>query len=272
MFERTGILLILAFILTRIPLFRQLLDRKMTLGNICYFSGLFGLFGILGTHAGVVIEDQTIQSTFWISRLAPDQAIAHSALVGVVMGGLMGGPFVGIGAGMITGAHLMYMGGLTGLAGGIASPLTGVLAGGIARFFSQERIIAPVKALFIGMFAPILLMQIILVCASPPEKVIPLVDFIGIPMVLINSVSIAIVTMMLLVALREQERTAAHETQRALSIAEAALPHLKQGLTFHTAAAVANLLTRELKASAVAITDTQHILAHSGTGSALMVP
>lgn len=272
LFERTGVLLILAFILTRIPLFRHLLDRKMTFGNICYFSGLFGLFGILGTYAGVIIEDDTVLSNFWINRLSPDQALAHSALVGVVMGGLMGGPIVGIGAGLITGAHLIYMGGLTGLAGGIASPLTGVLAGGVARFFSQERIIAPAKALFTGMFAPIMFLQIMLICAYPPEKAIALVDFIGIPMVLINSVSIAIVTTMLRIALREEERAAAHETQRALSIAEAALPHLKQGLTFETAAAVANLLTRELKASAVAITDTQQILAHGGTGAALMVP
>ena len=272
LFERTGILLILTFIMTRIPLFRNLLDRKMTVGSIIYFSCVFGLFGILGAYAGVVIEDDKIMNAFWVNRLTPDQALAHSALVGVVMGGLMGGPIVGIGAGLITGAHQLYMGGLTGLAGGIAAPLTGVVAGGIARFFSQERIIAPFKALFIGMFMPILLMQLMLVCITPPEEAIPLVDFIGIPMVLVNSVSIAIVTTMLRVALSEQERAAAHETQRALSIAEAALPQLKEGLSFESAKAVANLLARELKASAVAITDTQQILAHGGTGATLMMP
>ncbi len=76
--------------------------------------------------------------------------MAHSALVGVVIGGLMGGPAVGAGAGLIAGTHLLYIGGFTGLAFGIASPLTGILAGGVARFFSQERVISPVKALFLS--------------------------------------------------------------------------------------------------------------------------
>jgi two-component system sensor histidine kinase LytS len=272
LFERMGVLLILAFILTRIPLFRQLLDRKMSVGNILYFSCLFGLFGILGTYAGVVVQDNTVYSSFWIFPLAPEQAIAHSALVGVVIGGLMGGPVVGMGAGLITGTHLMYIGGFSGLAGGIASMLIGILAGGVARFFSQERVISPVKALFIGMFAPILLMGVILISASPPERAVQLVDLIGIPMVLTNSVSIAIFTTMLRVAMREEERTAAYETQRALYIAEAALPHLKQGLTYKTAEAVAGLLMRELKAAAVAITDTERILAHAGIGITQHLP
>jgi two-component system sensor histidine kinase LytS len=272
LFERMGVLLILAFILTRIPLFRQLLDRKMSVSNIVYFSFLFGLFGILGTYAGVVVQGNAVSSSFWIFPLAPEQAIAHSALVGVVIGGLMGGPIVGMGAGLITGTHLMYIGGFCGLAGGIASMPIGILAGGIARFFSQERVISPLKALFIGMFAPILLMGVILICAASPEKAVQLVDLIGIPMVLTNSVSIAIFTTMLRVAMREEERTAAYETQRALHIAEAALPHLKQGLTYRTAEAVAGLLMRELKAAAVAITDTERILAHAGIGITLHLP
>ena len=45
LFERMGILLIVTFILTRIPLFRQLLDRKRSVMNTIYFSCLFGLFG-----------------------------------------------------------------------------------------------------------------------------------------------------------------------------------------------------------------------------------
>lgn len=272
LFERMGIFLMLTFIFTRIPLFRQLLDRKISWMNRLYFSCLFGLFGILGTYAGVVVRDGTVSSSFWMLPLAQDEAIAHSALVGVVIGGLMGGPYVGIGSGLITGALMVYMGGFAGWAGGIAALATGILAGGVARFFSQERVISPVKALFIGMFAPILLMGVILISAAPPDEAIQLVNLIGIPMVLTNSVAIAIFTTMLHVALREEERTAAYETQRALYIAEAALPHLKQGLTFKTAAAVAGLLKRELKAAAVAITDRERILAHAGIGTQQHVP
>jgi two-component system sensor histidine kinase LytS len=272
LFERMGILLIVTFILTRIPLFRQLLDRSMSVMNTIYFSCLFGLFGILGTYAGVVIQDGAIFSSFWIFPLQPEQALAHSALVGVVIGGLMGGPIVGIAAGFITGCHLYMIGGFTGLAGGIAAPLTGLLAGGVARFFLQERVLSPAKAIFIGMFAPIILMGVILIVSSPSEKAISFVDMIGIPMVLTNSISIAIFTTMLRVVFREEERAAAYETWRALHIAEAALPHLKQGLTYQSAEAIAGLLLRELKTAAVAVTDAENILAHAGFGAVQRIP
>ncbi len=57
-------------------------------------------------------------------------------------------------------------------------------------------------------------MGMILICTYAPGKAIELVDFIGIPMVLTNSVSIAIFTTMLRVAMLEEERAAAYETQR----------------------------------------------------------
>lgn len=273
LFERMGMLLILTFILTRIPLFRQLLDRKEMSGmRMFIYSCLFGLFGILGVYAGVVVENGESSSSFWLMQLTEEQALAHSALVGVVIGGLIGGPRVGIGGGLLAGAHLLYIGGYTGLAGAIAVPLTGALAGGVARFFSQERVISPAKALFVGMFAPILHMGVILICADEPDRAVELVNLIGLPMVLTNSISIAIFTTMLRVALTEEERAAAYETEKAFHIAEAALPHLKQGLTYRTAQAVATLLLHELKTTAVAITDTERFLAHAGAASRTIDP
>ena len=52
-----------------------------------------------GVYAGVVVENGESSSSFWLMRLTEEQALAHSALVGVVIGGLIGGPRVGIGAG-----------------------------------------------------------------------------------------------------------------------------------------------------------------------------
>lgn len=267
LFERMGILLILTFILTRIPLFRQLLDREVSIRTSLYFSIIFGTFGSAGIYAGLVVAEDQLISSFWITTLEESQGIAHSALVGVVIGGLLGGPVVGVGAGLITGIHLYSLGGFTALANGLSAPITGLFAGWIARFFSHERVITASKALFIGMFAPILLMGLILIFSYPPEAAIELVNTIGIPMVLTNSVSIAIFTMMIRVALHEEERSAAFETQRALKIAELTLPYLKKGLTPETALATAHLLKRELKAAAVAVTDTDYILAHVGIGS-----
>ncbi|HJV46282.1 MAG TPA: LytS/YhcK type 5TM receptor domain-containing protein [Bacillota bacterium] len=272
LFERMGILLILTFILTRIPLFRQLLDREVSVQTSLYFSIIFGLFGIAGIYAGVVVESDQLSNSFWISRLQGEEGLAHSGLVGVVIGGLLGGPIVGVGAGLITGIHLYSMGGFTAIANGVSAPITGLLAGLIARFFSRERVITSSKALFIGMFAPILDMGFILILSAPPEAAIQLVNLIGIPMVLTNSISIAIFTTMIRVALNEEERSAAFETRRALKIAELTLPHMKKGLTPQTAMATAQILMKELGAVAVAVTNCEYILAHVGVGSSHHLP
>jgi two-component system sensor histidine kinase LytS len=267
-----GILLTLAFILTRIPLFRQLLDREVHAGTSISYSLMFGLFGIAGTYAGVVVKEDSFSPAFWIFALSSEDVIANSTLVGVVIGGLLGGPLVGLGAGLIAGAHVYGMGGFAALPIGISIPVTGLLAGYVARFFSQERVISPSKALFIGMFAPVIQMSLMLIMAGPPDLVRTVVNVIGVPMVLTNSISIAIFTTMIRVALQEQERSAALEAERAFTIAERILPHLKMGLTPQTAQAAALLLQREVKAAAVAVTDREQLLAHVGAGAEHHLP
>lgn len=263
--ERMGILLTFAFMLTRIPLFRKLLDRERHVGTSITYSILFGLFGIAGTYAGVVVRGESYFPGFWIFALGEGEMIANSTLVGVVIGGLLGGPLVGLGAGAIAGWHIYGLGGFAALPVGVSVPLTGLLAGFIARFFSQERVISPSKALFIGMFAPVLQMSLLLI-AGPPDLARTVVNVVGIPMVLTNSISIAIVTTMIHVALKEEERSAAMEAERAFTIAERILPHLKMGLTPQTAQAAALLLQREVKAAAVAVTNRETVLAHVGAG------
>jgi two-component system sensor histidine kinase LytS len=264
--ERMGILLTFAFMLTRIPLFRKLLDRERHVGTSITYSILFGLFGIAGTYAGIVVRGESYSPAFWIFALGEEEMIANSTLVGVVIGGLMGGPLVGLGAGMIAGLHIHALGGFAALPVGVSVPLTGLLAGFVARFFSQERVISPSKALFIGMFAPVLQMSLLLILAGPPDMVRTVVNVVGIPMVLTNSISIAIFTTMIHVALKEEERSAAMEAERAFTIAERILPHLKMGLTPQTAQAAALLLQHEVKAAAVAVTNREQILAHVGAG------
>ncbi len=272
MIERMGSLLVLTFILTRIPLFRQLLDREVRFHTAISFSLLFGLFGIAGTYAGVVVKGTEYVPSFWIFPLQPDETIATSSLVGVVIAGLLGGPIVGVGAGVITGLHLYTLGGMTALAGALSAPITGLLAGFVARFFTNERVISPAKSLFIGMFAPILHMGLILIFSTPAEAARDIVNVIGIPMVLTNSISIAIFTTMIRVALKEEERSAAFETERALKAAELILPHLKLGLNPQTAQMTARLLQKELKAAAVAVADTEQILAHIGMAADHHIP
>jgi two-component system sensor histidine kinase LytS len=266
LFERIGILLVAAFIVSRIPSFKLLLDREMNWRTSLYYSVIFGLFGIAGTLAGVTIQDGQLVRSLWFPIVKDTDGLAHSGIVGIVMAGLLGGPVVGLGAGCITGIHLYFMGGVTASSYAIAAPFTGILAGLAARFFSQERVISPAKSLFIGLFTTILVMCFILIFSSPAEQAIYLVNTVGIPMVITNSIAIAIFTTMIRVVLNEKEQAQAIETKRALTIAERVLPYLRQGLNFDTAKATAELIMNELQLAAVAVTDTRQILAHIGSG------
>lgn len=266
--QRIALLLLCAFLLTRIPSFRYLLDWEINVKTILSHSAVFGMFGIASTQAGVVFDGEQFYSGLWYTSLSPGETLVSSGLVAVVIAGLLGGPAVGLGAGCITAGYTLTLGGHLIAASSFVNPITGFLAGITARFFSQERVISPFKALFIGMFAPILYMHLFLILSPKPEETIPFINLVGVPLVVSNSVGIAIFTAVIRVALEEKEREAAGETRRAFKIAESALPHLRQGLNKRTARKLAELLNQELtNVAAVAVTDGERVLAHAGKGA-----
>src|SRR5699024_9358412 len=146
--ERLCLLLIIAFVVTRIPGFRSLVYKELNMKMILLHVLVFGLFA------------------------GEDQYVVSLSLVAIVIAGLLAGPYVGLGAGIIAGLHLFFLGGIGVMANVIVNPLTGFLAGWTARFFSNERVISPFKALFIGVFPPILQMQLLLIFDAQQNKVV----------------------------------------------------------------------------------------------------
>ncbi|WP_096273342.1 LytS/YhcK type 5TM receptor domain-containing protein [Paucisalibacillus globulus] len=267
LFERLGLLLVIAFVLTRTPGFKSLLYREFSWRMSLVHAVVFGIFGIASTVTGIIItEEAEILRAFVIFPVEDSQLIVSLSLVAIVIAGLLGGPIVGLGAGLIAGIHLMFLGGVGWLANGLVNPLTGLLAGMTARFFSNERVISPLKALFIGVFPPILQMQLFLILYTDGEGMVDIVDQIGLPLVLSNSLAIAIFTTMIGVVMKEQENEAALATRQALKIAEEALPFLKKDSTIDVADGLADLLYERLKLAAVSVTNKQEVLAHKGLG------
>ncbi|HLR61932.1 MAG TPA: LytS/YhcK type 5TM receptor domain-containing protein [Lentibacillus sp.] len=268
LFERLGLLLVIAFVLTRTRGFRSLLDREFSKKMLIVHACVFGLFGIAGTITGIAIEGDTVAiRDFVLTPVEDDQMVTGSSLVAIVIAGLLGGPVVGLGAGLIAGAHLFYLGGIGFVANSLVNPITGLLAGWTARFFSNERVISPMKALFIGVFPPVLQMHMLLIAEPNSEEMITIVNTIGLPLVLSNSISIAIFTAMIGIVLQEQENEAAQATKQSLTIAEEALPFLrKHHSPREMAAGIADLLYDRLELAAVAVTNEREVLAHRGMG------
>lgn len=265
LFERLGLLLIIAFVMTRTPGFRSLLYRKYNMKISFVHAGVFGLFGIASTVMGIVItSDGTISHQLVLFPVDDNHLIVSLSLVAIVIAGLLGGPTLGLGAGAISGLHSFFLGGVGGIANCLVNPITGLFSGLMSRFFSNERVISPLKAFFIGVFPPILHMQLLLIMNDNKGDIINVVNTIGLPLVLSNSIAIAIFTAMIGIVLREQENEAALSSKQALTIAQEALPFLKKDSRFEVAKGLAELLYSRLKLAAVAITDQKEVLAQKG--------
>ncbi|MFJ7935106.1 LytS/YhcK type 5TM receptor domain-containing protein [Sporosarcina sp. NPDC096371] len=265
MLERVGMIVAVAFVLTRFQFFKNLvhhdkLDRKQELTAILFF----GFFGIVGTYFGVALNTNTLHFNGVASALTSDEAIANSRVIGVVVAGLLGGYRVGLGAGLIAGIHRMTLGGFTAFSCGLSTIVAGVVAG---AFYRKGKALKPLTVFGIGALAEAMQMTMILLISNPFEQARTLVEVIGMPMILANGVGTAIFILIVHNVISEQEKMTALQAQKTLRIANQTLGYLRTGMNTDTARAVCDILFRELKPSAVAMTNQTDILAHVGIAS-----
>ena len=249
--NRVGIILILAFFLSRGGFFRKLVSKKnINTKDKLYLSLIFGIFGIIGTYTGIHIQG----------------AIANSRVIGIFVGGLLGGPMVGILSGLIAGGHryLIDIGGFTAFACTLSTVAEGLLAGILKKKFesSPYRIIF---ALIAGFAAEIIQMIIILLVAKPYTEALNLVKVIGLPMILANGLGIAGFIAITDSVLKGIEKEAAFQAQLALKIANKTM-FFRKGFNEKTARETAMVIKEMTDITAVAFTDTEKIIAHVGIG------
>lgn len=265
MLERVGIIIAVAFILTRFQFFKNMvshdkLNRKQSLSAILFF----GFFGIAGTYLGVALDVSSFQFNNVQMTLVESEAIANSRVIGVVLAGLLGGYRVGIGAGLIAGLHRMSLGGFTSFACGFSTIIAGFVA---SAFHRKGKKTGASLALGIGALAEAMQMGFILLLSKPLEQAVALVEVIGLPMIVANGVGAALFMLIVHSVLSEQEKMTALQAQKTLRIADQTLGFLRKGMNNETAHAVCNILYRELTPDAVALTNKINILAHVGLAS-----
>lgn len=264
MTERLGIIVTIAFVLTRFRFFRQMLNedqfnRKQQVKAILFF----GIFGIIGTYTGLTLSTESLEFNRWVNSVGEEEAIANSRVIGVVLAGLLGGWRIGLGAGLVAGIHRFALGGFTALSCGLATVIAGLLAG---LFYKKNKHIKFSKAFFIGAIAELLQMLIILVLSKPTDLAFSLVTHIGMPMIIANGLGSALFLLIIRTVLNEEEKAAALQAQKSLRIARQTLGYMRQGMNEQSATAVCQILFNEVKASAIAITNETKILAHIGLG------
>ena len=247
MVQQMSVAATLAFVLSQFATFRRMIYRRGNLGEQAAITLIFGLIGIMGTYSGILVGD----------------ALANSRVIGVMAAGLIGGPVMGVSAGIIAGGHRYLLGGFTAFSCGIANVCEGLLAGMVHHYY-PGKVIPWWMALIAGVVGEIMQMGIILLTARPYDLARQLVDAIALPMIVVNSLGIAIFMLIIKTAMYTQEQVGAEQSHKALDIATKTLPYLRHGLDSKSAQAAAQIIFDAGGYDAVAITDIEQVLAFVG--------
>jgi len=110
--------------------------------NMIMNISLLALIAYLLTRAKLVkdfIIDDQILSTY--TGTPVQGAIVNTRVIGVVAGGILGGPIVGLGAGVIAGLHryLMDVNGFTSIACGVSTLAEGIIGGLFSKYIKRAR-------------------------------------------------------------------------------------------------------------------------------------
>ena len=252
--QQMSVSLVIAYLFSKSPLLRPLANYSVRLPHKVLIYVIFSCFCILGTYVGLDIDD----------------AIANTRAVGAVLGGLLGGPLVGFLVGLTGGLHRYTLGGFTDLACAISTTCEGLLGGlvhwRLMRAGRVNDLFAPRVAFFTTFVAEIMQMVIILLVATPFDKSLLLVRTIATPMILANSCGAALFISMIRDQQRMYEKFSRVFSAKALTIANRTVGIMTQGFTPEASRKIAHIVQEETGVGAVAITDTDKILAFIGTG------
>ncbi|XPV76551.1 MAG: LytS/YhcK type 5TM receptor domain-containing protein [Desulfovibrio sp.] len=251
--ERFGLLLGCVFLLLIFMPFKRMEFMRMQASHrTALLVVFFGVFGIIGTYTG--------NSVF--------QSVANLRAMAVITGGLFGGPVVGLGAGLIAGAHriLVDLNGFSAYPCGFATIIEGVAAGYIASRYGAKamswKIAAPLAILGESIH-----MILVLTLSRPYDEAVALVKLIAPPMIFVNTFGVILfVEMMNMFFLSREKRESIH-AHNILDIANLTVGHLRSGLNRDTAEATARIIFDRVDAAAVALTDRKQVLAHVGAGN-----
>jgi sigma-B regulation protein RsbU (phosphoserine phosphatase) len=190
-----AVIIMVAYLFTRTRLYREVLDRRLTWQGRAFLTLIFGAFSIWGTLAGVEILG----------------GIANTRDLGPALGGLLGGPFVGIGAGLIGAVQRLTMGGFTAVPCALATVAAG-FAGGVVYLLFKGRLASVWAAMLLAVFTESLHMGLTLLMARPYDEAVALVAEVIVPMIVVNAIGMGV--FILIVGNEERERTTRMQKER----------------------------------------------------------
>lgn len=271
--ERSGLIIILAYLLINISYFKTVLSNRKALSAKSRLIVVFGIFALISNYTGVEInQDQLIMNQF-VTQLSADSALANTRVLTIGASGLIGGPLVGTVVGLISAVVRYFQGGGDVHIYIVSSLLIGLFSGYFGgQFIQTGNYPTAADGIKVGFLMELVQMICIIVLGSSFSESWNLVRFIAVPMLLTNSIGTAVFLSIIDTTLKQEEQTKAVQTHDVLQLTNQTLPYFRSGLNEQSCEKAANIIQDWMKVDAVSITNQERILAHVGAASDHHIP
>jgi len=186
--EKACVIVVIAYVISRLEVFSEVLEGKFTLKNQAILILIFGAISIFGTYSGVDVFG----------------AMANVRDLGPMVAGLIGGPIMGLGAGLIGGLYRLSLGGFTAVPCAISTILSGLLAG-LVFIINKRRFVGIFWAVLFAVLMESLHMLITLAIARPYSQALAVVEELTAPMIIANAIGVFIFAFIISNLLREKK-------------------------------------------------------------------
>lgn len=234
---------IIAFFFIRIDKANIIIkSNAKTKKDIIALSFFFSLLSISGTYIGLNFNG----------------AILNTRNVGVIAGGILGGPYVAIITGLVAGIHRAFvnLGRETAIPCAIATITGGFLTAYVHRFIKSK------DKIFFGFFLACVVenlsMGLILIILKDKILAQNIVANFYVPMVFMNSIGSSVLILLIEDIIQKSELIAGRQAKLALEIANKTLPHFRET---ENLSEVCKIIAEDLGAKATVITNKKEIIA-----------
>ena len=234
---------IIAFFFIRIDKANIIIkSNAKTKKDIIALSFFFSLLSISGTYIGLNFNG----------------AILNTRNVGVIAGGILGGPYVAIITGLVAGIHRAFvnLGRETAIPCAIATITGGFLTAYVHRFIkSRDKIFF---GFFLACVVENLSMGLILIILKDKILAQNIVANFYVPMVFMNSIGSSVLILLVEDIIQKSELIAGRQAKLALEIANKTLPYFRET---ENLSEVCKIIAEDLGAKATVITNKKEIIA-----------
>ena len=243
LFNNLGYIIAIAFFFTKLKSAKDIFTRKQySKKDVVILSCFFSILAIIGTYTGVDYRG----------------AIVNIRNIGVVVGGILAGPEVGVLAGFLAGLHRLFIDvdPITTAPCAIATMLGGFITAYLYKKCNEKNFY--LYGFLGGFLVENLSMLLILVMGKNFELAKDIVSNIYFPMILANAVGVSIVLLIIQDILQEKDIIAGKQAKLSLEIANKTLPYFRNGESLNE---VCKIISDSLGARAVVITNEKYITA-----------